>query len=323
MSHRFLGFLALLLMMAGAVSAQTTGSVSGLVRGGDGSPLPGVTVTVSGPLLPAGKSTVTDEAGAWSILRLPPGNYTVLADLSGLGSAKREAVVALDRDTQVELTLNPTVSDEITVEAAIPVIDVKSSEVQVNYTSQTIESLPIARTYTGIFQLAPGVAENGVADNRRSSPNAGGSRMDNLYLVDGINITNPHYGDILPDITELDIAEVSIKRGGITAEFGRTGGMVVNAITKSGTNEFNGEIRAEYQPADFVSDNKNATVQNTRDRELIAGSLGGPILRDRLWFYGSVNMPSVTTTERRNLLGVVPDEELETDEYFGKLTANP
>ena len=323
MSHRFLGFLALLLMMAGAVSAQTTGSISGLVRGGDGSPLPGVTVTVSGPLLPAGKSTVTDETGAWSILRLPPGNYVVLADLSGLGSARREAVVALDRDTQVELTLNPTVSDEITVEAAIPVIDVKSSEVQVNYTSQTIESLPIARTYKGIFQLAPGVAENGVDQNNRFSPNAGGSRMDNLYLVDGINITNPHYGDVLPDITELDIAEVSIKRGGITAEFGRTGGMVVNAITKSGTNEFNGEIRAEYQPGDFVSDNKNAAVQNTRDRELIAGSLGGPILRDRLWFYGSVNMPSVTTTERRNNLGLVPDEKLETDEYFGKITANP
>ena len=322
-SHRFLGFLALLLMMAGAAFAQTTGSVSGVVRGGDGAPLPGVTVTVSGPLLPAGKSTVTDEAGAWSILRLPPGNYTILADLSGLGSTRREAVVALDKDTQVELTLSPTVSEEITVEAALPVIDVKSTEVQVNYTSEMIENLPIARTYKGIFQLAPGVAENGLAQNNRFSPNAGGSRMDNLYLVDGINITNPHYGDILPDITELDIAEVSIKRGGITAEFGRTGGMVVNAITKSGTNEFNGEIRAEYQPADFVSDNKNASVQNTRDRELIAGSLGGPILRDRLWFYGSVNMPSVTTTDRRNNLGLVPDEELETDEYFGKITANP
>ncbi|HKV10461.1 MAG TPA: carboxypeptidase regulatory-like domain-containing protein, partial [Thermoanaerobaculia bacterium] len=316
--HRFLGFLALLLMMAGAAFAQTTGSVSGVVRGADGAPLPGVTVTISGPLLPAGKSTVTDELGAWSILRLPPGDYTVLADLSGMGSTKREAVVALDKDTQVELTLSPTVSDEITVEAALPVIDVKSTSAQVNYTSDTIESLPIARTYKGVFQLAPGVAEN-----QRLAPNAGGSRMDNLYLVDGINITNPHYGDILPDITELDIAEVSITRGGVTAEFGRTGGMVVNAITKSGTNEFNGEIRAEYQPADFVSDNKNSNVQNTRDRELLAGSLGGPILRDRVWFYGSINMPSTTLTERRNNLGAVPDEELETDEYFGKLTANP
>lgn len=317
-SHRFLGFVALLLMIGGAAFAQTTGSISGVVRGGDGAPLPGVTVTVSGPLLPSGRTTVTDEAGAWSILRLPPGDYTVLADLSGLGSTKREAVVALDKDTQVELTLNPTVSEEITVEAALPVIDVKSTAAQVNYTSETIESLPIARTYKGVFQLAPGVA-----DNQRLAPNAGGSRMDNLYLVDGINITNPHYGDILPDITELDIAEVSITRGGVTAESGRTGGMVVNAITKSGTNEFNGEIRAEYQPADFVSDNKNSTVQNTRDRELIAGSLGGPILRDRFWFYGSINLPSTTLTDRRNNLGAVPDEELETDEYFGKITANP
>lgn len=317
-SHRFLGFLALLLMLAGSVSAQTTGSVSGVVRGADGAPLPGVTVTVSGPLLPAGRTTVTDESGVWSFQRLPPGEYLVAADLSGLGSARRQAVVALDRDTQLDLALNPTVSDEITVEAALPVIDVKSTEAQVNYNSEQIENLPITRTYKGIFQLAPGVAEN-----QRLAPNAGGSRMDNTYLVDGINVTNPHYGDVLPDITELDIAEVSIKRGGVTAEFGRTSGMVVNAITRSGTNEFNGEIRAEYQPADFVSDNKNSAVQNTRDRELLAGSLGGPLLRDRLWFYGSINMPSLTTTERRNNLGAVPDEDLETDEYFGKITANP
>jgi hypothetical protein len=308
-----------LTLLAGTAFAAETGSVSGVVRDGDGAPLPGVTVTASGPLLPAGRSVTTDENGAFSILRLPPGDYEVTADLEGLGSARRAAVVALDKDTQLDLALSPTLSEEITVEAAVPIIDVKSTEVQVNYTNEEIEDLPIPRTYKGLFQLAPGVAENG----RNTALNAGGSRQDNTYLVDGINVTNPHYGDILPDITELDIAEVSIKRGGISAEYGRTGGMVVNAITRSGTNEFNGEVRFEYQPADFVSDSKNSAIQNTKDRDLIAGSLGGPIVEDRFWFYGSVNMPTVTTTDRRNNTGPTPDEELETDEYFGKLTANP
>ncbi|HEX6902019.1 MAG TPA: TonB-dependent receptor [Thermoanaerobaculia bacterium] len=308
----------LLLLFPIAAFAQETGSLSGVVRGSDGAALPGVTVTVSGPLLPAGKTTVTDENGAFSFPRLPPGDYEVRAELSGMGSVQRQAVVALDKDTQADLALNPTLQDEITVSTALPVIDVKSSDIQVNYTSEQVEDLPVPRTYRGLFQLAPGVPENG-----RNTPNAGASRMDNTYLIDGINVTNPHYGDILPDVTELDIAEVSIKRGGISAEYGRSAGMVVNAITRSGTNDFNGQIRLEYQPADFVSDNKATNIQNTIDRDLIAGSLGGPIVRDRFWFYGSVNLPTTTTTERVNNLGGVPDLKVETEELFGKLTAQP
>jgi hypothetical protein len=308
----------LILLTAGAAFAQETGSISGVVRGADGAGLPGVTVTVSGPLLPAGRIAVTDGEGKFSVLRLPPGSYEVTAELSGMGNVKRGAVVALDKDTQVELALRPSVSEEITVTTALPTIDVKSSDVQVNYSSEQIEDLPVPRTFKGLFQLAPGVSENG-----RLAPNAGAARMDNTYLVDGVNVTNPHYGDILPNVTELDISEVSITRGGISAEYGRPAGMVVNAVTKSGTNDFRGQARLEYQPEGFVSDSKISTLQNTRQRDLAAGALGGPIVRDRFWFYGSVNLPNETLLDRRNNLGVVPDREEETKEYFGKLTANP
>jgi hypothetical protein len=310
--------LVLVLATAGGAFAQVTGSISGVVRGADGAALPGVTVTVSGPMLPAGRTAVTDEQGAYNILRLPPGDYEVSAELTGMGSVKRPAVVALDRDTQVELEIKPSVAEEITVTAALPTIDVKSSDVQANFTNDQIENLPVARTFKGLFQLAPGVSENG-----RLTPNAGAARMDNTYLIDGINVTNPHYGDILPNVTELDIAEVSIKRGGISAEYGRSAGMVVNAITKSGTNEFRGQVRTEYQPSDFSSDSKIASFQNTREHSLLAGALGGPILRDKFWFYGSVSMPTDNLVDRTNNLGNVPDREEETDEYFGKVTANP
>jgi hypothetical protein len=313
-------FLWLLLvgLMAHSALAQETGSISGVIRAEDGSAMPGVTVRVSSPLLPAGRSEVTDADGVFNFQRLPPDTYQVVAELTGLGTVQREAVVALGKDTQLELVLNPTLSEEITVAAVVPVIDVKSTEVQVNYTQEVIEDLPVTRSYKGLFQLAPGVAEN-----NRLAPNAGGSRLDNTFLVDGVNITNPHYGDIVPNIAEIDIDEVSIKRGGITAEFGRTGGMVVNAITKSGTNQFHGQARYEYQPSNFVSDNKNAAIQNTIDRDSPAFAIGGPLLRDRFWFYGSASFPSTTTTDRRNNVGAIPDEEIETDEYFLKLTANP
>ncbi|HEV8629646.1 MAG TPA: carboxypeptidase regulatory-like domain-containing protein, partial [Thermoanaerobaculia bacterium] len=291
---------------------------SGTVKAADGSALPGAAVAVRGDLLPAGRTTATDAQGAFGFQRLLPGSYGVTAELSGLGTVSREVVVALDKDTQVELVLNPAMAEEISVTAAVPVIDVKSSEVQTNYRHEEIEDLPIPRTYKGLFELSPGVSEN-----NRLAPNAGGSRMDNTFLLDGINITNPHYGDIFPNVTELDIDEVSLKRGGISAEFGRTGGMVVNVITKSGTNQIKGEARFEYQPAAWVSDSKLATLQNTTDRDAWGIGLGGPFVRDRLWWYGSASSPTLTETDRRNQLGSVPDRELSTDEYFGKVTANP
>ena len=116
---------------------------------------------------------------------------------------------------------------------------------------------------------------------------------------------------------------MSIIRGGITAEFGRSGGMVVNAITRAGTNDFGGQARYEDQPSSFVANNKNSTVKNTTNQDFAGISLGGPLVRDHFWFYGSASRPSNTTTDRRNNLGSVPDEKLVTKEYFGKLTANP
>jgi carboxypeptidase family protein/TonB-dependent receptor-like protein len=317
-SRKLAFLLGLMLLFAGAAFAAETGSLSGTVRSADGAPLPGVRVTVAGPLLPAGRSGVTGADGTFDFQRLPPGTYQVSAALEGTGTARREAIVALDKDTQLALVLKPTLEEAITVSAAAPVIDLKSAEVEVNFTAPAIEALPLPRTYKGLFQLAPGVA-----DNQRLAPNAGGSRLDNTYLLDGINVTNPDFGDIVPDFNGQDVLEVNLKRAGITAEFGRTGGMVVNAITKSGTNRFAGELRFEDQPASLVSGNKNTVVQNTTDKNILSASLGGPIVRDRLWFFGSASLPRQTTTDRRNNLGAVPDSSLDTDEYFGKISANP
>jgi len=321
MASRAFRCLCLLVLGLTAITAHAaqTGSISGVVRSGDGAVLPGVTVTVSGEPLPAGRSDITNADGGFNFQRLPPGTYKVVADLSGMGNVQREAIVEVEHDTQLDLVLKASLAEAITVKAVAPVIDVKSAEAQVNYTQAVIESLPINRDYKGLFQLAPGVSEN----NRGTAPNAGGSRLDNTFLVDGINITNPHYGDLLPNINEIDIDEVNLKRAGVTAEFGRTGGMVVNAVTKSGTNDFHGVARMEFQPKNFVADSKNSTVQNSTDRQIPAASLGGPLVHDRMWFYGSIGYPRITTTDRVNNLGKVPDEKDSTDEYFFKVTANP
>src|SRR5205823_4829244 len=138
---------------------------------------------------------------------------------------------SVDMDAQVNLVLSPTATEEVTVIAETPAVDLKSTEVNFNFTSEEIRNLPLPRSYQGLFQLAPGVAEN-----NSFAPSAGGSRQDNTYLIDGANITNPGFGYLSSEVNELDIAEFNIKRGAITAEFGRAAGFVANAVSKSGTN---------------------------------------------------------------------------------------
>lgn len=316
-----LGVVVAALLLASNVQAAETGSVSGIIRDASGNPMPGVTVTISGTYLPAGRSVVTDPAGRFDMQRVAPGQYRLLAELEGLGSVQRSLVIAVDRNTQSDLTLTASLSETITVTAATPVIDAKSTEVSSNFTNEFMEDLPITRSYKGLFQLAPGVSEN-----NRLTPNAGGARMDNTFLVDGINVTNPQYGDIVPNITEIDIEEANIKRAAITAEFGRTGGMVVNAVTKSGSNEIGGEARYEYAPDSLVSDPKGFTGSRSQtDRATPAFAVGGPLLRDYAWYYGSASFPDATTTNRSNNLypgGGLPDSDVSTDEYFLKITAN-
>lgn len=315
--------LALLVVCVALPSlAGEFGSVSGRLFAADGTPLPGAFVTLEGASVPAGRTVESDAAGRFALPRLVPGDYTLSAELPGYGSSRRNVRVAVDRDTQVDLVVRATVGETIEVTTVEPLVDTRSTEVSSNFEDEFIEEIPLPRTYKGLFQLAPGVSEN----NRRA-PNAGGARLDNTFLLDGVNITNPHYGDIVPNVTGLDIAEVNVKRGAITAEFGRSGGMVVNAITKSGSNTLSGTARFDYQPSDWVSDPTGSSgLLEQTDREEAGVSLGGPIVRDRLWFFGVASFPAATTTGRSNNVfpaGGLPDAEVETDEYGLKLTAAP
>ena len=146
------------------------------------------------------------------------------------------------RDTQVDFILGLSLQEEVTVSAERPIVDIRSAEVGFNFRDDTLNSLPLERTYRGLFQLIPGVPDN----RSPVGPAAGGSRQDNLYLIDGANITSPAFGYLSTEINELDIAEVNIKRGGISAEFGRTAGTVVNAVSRSGSNRFAGVGRVDW-----------------------------------------------------------------------------
>ncbi len=324
---------AFLTAVSTSALAADTGTISGAAFDQTGAPVADATVKISGDLLPTGRTVQTGDNGLFQFQYLTPGEYLVEIDKVGVGLAKRAAIVEVGKDTQVDFVLGLTIQEEVTVSAARPVVDIRSAEVGFNFREDVLNSLPLERTYRGLFQLIPGVA-----DNRSSvGPAAGGTRQENLYLIDGANITSPAFGYLSTEINELDIAEVNIKRGGISAEFGRTSGSVVNAVSRSGTNRFSGvgrvdwlshELVAGYKlPADLV----NAGVQPGTFRDALLNTqimpaigFGGPIVRDRAFFYASARYSSETKWDRFNKVGTpLPDEERTGPELFGKLSLVP
>ena len=318
---RLVALAAILLAGAANVYADVFGSISGIVRDNSGAPLPGVTVAVTGPVLPKGRDTVTDSSGNYAFLNLPPGIYTVTASLAGLANSRADVAVVVDKNASLNLKLSPSVSESITVTSAAPTVDMKSTEVNFNYDAKAIERLPLSRTYQGLFELAPGVASG-----TGFAPVAGGGRQENLFLLDGASITNPSFGYLgigNTDTNELDIQDLNVKRAAFSAELGRATGEVINAVTKSGTNQLAGAVREEWQPGSWAATAKDSSFAAHTNRSRTAANVGGPIWRDHIFGYGSARYEKIDTKNRTNFFGPVPDEKETIKEWFGKLTATP
>ena len=284
--------------------AQETGSISGYVFDASGGVVVGASITVTGEALPGSRTVVTSENGFFQVPILLPGSYKVQAEKAGIGKSERAVVVAVSRDSQVDIALGVAVQEAVAVTAATPRVDLRSTEVNFTFQKELIDQLPLQRTYAGLFQLVPGVAEN-----NSFAPNGGGSRQDNTYLLDGVNITNPGFGYLSTEVNEFDIQEFSVKRGAITAEFGRASGFVTNAVTRSGSNALSGGARLEAIPAAWIQDS-DKRIRSTTSRLVPSVALGGPIRRDKVFFYASAQTTRIDTTDRSNNLGAVPDLSL-------------
>ena len=315
-----LRWLVLALCVLGSAtfaSAQETGSISGYTFDATGTAVAGVTITVTGAQLPGARTVTTSDSGFFQVPILLPGSYTVKASKAGVGDSQRTVIVEVARDSQVDLALGVALQESVAVTAATPRVDLRSTEVNFNFSKALIDQLPLQRTYAGLFQLIPGVAEN-----NSFAPNGGGSRQDNTYLLDGVNITNPGFGYLSTEVNEFDIQEFSVKRGAITAEFGRASGFVTNAVTRSGSNSLSGGARLEVIPSAWIKDS-DKRIRSTTSRLVPSVALGGPIRHDQIFFYGSAQATMIDTTDRSNNLGPVPDREQRTYDYFGKITAAP
>jgi hypothetical protein len=286
--HRSFFLVGLLLMVCASGFAQgTTGSLTGTVIH-QGDPLPGVTVTINSPALQGTRVAVTNENGQYNFAALPPGEYTVQIDMAGMNSAVRTTRVSLGQTSRVNADLQlHAVAEAITVTAAAPAV-METTEIQSNYRADLIEDLPIGRTLVATTALAPGVV-NGVNGLAISGSNS----YDNLWTVNGAIVNEGIRGQPHNLFIEDAIQETTIQTAGISAEFGYFTGGVINAITKSGGNEFSGSFRDSFtnpswtEKSVFRNPTTGAAPPDPIDElnEVYEATLGGRIIRDRLWFF--------------------------------------
>jgi outer membrane receptor protein involved in Fe transport len=296
MRLRCIVLLSVLLASFGLLAQGTiTGALTGTVTS-DGTPLPGATITVSSPQLQGTRTTAADANGNYNIVGLPPGDYTVSLGLEGLQTVTRQTRVSLSGTARVDAELRvAAVTDSITVPAAAPAV-LETTEVQANFSKQQIDDLPVGKGVIAVANLAPGVTNNGPGGTMQIS---GAMAHDNLVMVNGAVVQDNVRGVTRPLYIEDAIQETTVLSAGVSAEFGNFTGGVVNTITKSGGNEFTGSLRDTLTNAAWTAQSAYGETRPADDiANIYEGTIGGRIIRDRLWFFGAARINNSTTTAR-------------------------
>ncbi len=318
--NRFWAVLAAVLLVGTSAFGQTTSALTGRVTM-DGNPLPGVTVTVSSPQMQGTRTAVTDVNGNYNFTAIPPGQYTVRFEMESMQTATRTSRVGLGQtgraDTEMRLT---SLAEAITVTASAPAV-LETQEIQTNLTQQLVEDLPIPRDFHAQASLAPNVNTPSTIFNDQLVI-SGAPAFENLYMVNGAVINENLRGEIHNLFIEDAIQETTVITGAISAEYGRFTGGVVNSITKSGGNEWSGSLRDSLTNPKWTSKTPYAGQPDPTDKinSIYEGTLGGRIIRDRLWFFGAGRFTKASTDQElfgSNVQFVQVNKETR---YEGKLT---
>src|SRR4029453_3613836 len=280
----------------------TTGTIAGDVVDSNGASVPGASVKLAGPL--GEKTTTTNDQGHFSFENLVPGAYTIRVEKENFKAAElTEVTVLVNKTTTANVTLQAgQISEVVTVTGAGSGVDQATTAISSNMNDQLFSNIPVQRAVSGLFYLAPGATDSlgGGKDNPSIS---GGSALDNLYVADGVNITDSafggigtfsrSYGALGTGINTSFIKEVQVKTGGFEPQYGQSIGGIVNIITQSGGNEYHGSLYGFARPSAFEATRRQAddTRVNKQGNLLheenydVGVDVGGPIVRDKLFFF--------------------------------------
>lgn len=318
-------FAFLALIAIPLLGQARTGNIYGkVVDAASGQPLPGVAITLTGQGI-APMTAITTAEGNFRFLRLPPGVYSIKAELQGFKTLERKDIRVLV-GSNVTLTLKleeGTIKEEVTVTAAAPVVDTKKATVASNVTKEALQELPTARDPWVILDLTPGVMVDrvnvgGSESGQQSNFYARGDSGDNAqWNIDGVTITDAAAIGASPTYYDYDSFEemnISTAANDVTAP---TGGVIINFVTRRGGNKISGGGRFYYTgekfeaniPEDVKADLINPDYKGNRLKHIYdyGFNIGGPIVKDKLWFWGSYGVQDIANTD---VTGELPDNTM-------------
>jgi hypothetical protein len=315
--------LAFVLLPAGPAWAWQTGSIAGKIAASDGSLLPGVLIEARGAVLPGPRTTTSSSTGTYQLPALPPGEYTVTFTLSSMQPVTRTVTVQLDLETIVDVKLAiQAVSETVVVTAGATLVNKDSAAITSALSSNDFQKVPIGQEYRDLVRLIPGVQ---FTQDQTRGPSAGASGQSNTYNFDGANVTLPLFGTLSAEPATHDIAQISIIKGGAKAiDFDRAGGFSIDSISKSGSSQVSGQLGYQFQTPSMAAALNNGTASRFEEtRTWTDTNVGGPLVKDRAYFYGSYYRPELSRDNRANLYGPLPKFTSDRNEGFGKVTLTP
>ncbi|HMI82451.1 MAG TPA: TonB-dependent receptor [Polyangiaceae bacterium] len=294
-------------------AAVLTGTV---VDAANKQPVPDVVVTVTSPSLQGEQMVVTDSSGLFRIPSLPPGVYTLRLEKEQYRPFSRDGIT-LRADTTIrqdaQLLPEALKAEEVTVVARPPSVDIGSASTGQNISAEFTRRIPVAapggkgggsRSFEAVAETTPGANSDtyGTSINGTTSP-------ENQYVLDGMSVNNPAFGTVGTPLSMEFIKEVNVISGGYMPEYGRATGGVLNVVTKSGSNEFHGGVFGYYSPGALEA--KRSLIRRAgqtvgTDTTLgyigdIGADIGGPIVKDKLWFYVGLDFAKTRFNLRRTL----------------------
>lgn len=322
-------FLLLSVSLASFIMAQRqTGAIVGRVID-----VPGATVSLSGPALMGTLNFTTSETGDFRFPAVPPGSdYVITVEMPGFTTVKQAGIIVnVGKTVTINIQLQPaTVQKEVTVIAPTPTVDITSSKVSVNYTLDIIKNLPFGRDFYDVIQSAPGIVSEGDS-NKRTFSSSGGTVRTNRVSLDGVNISSPNEGTNPVGMPFDTFEEFEFELTAHPAEVGSIDGAYVNIVTKSGGNDFHGELNAyffnQHMTKSLIPEAEAQAVGLEAPKGFIkwqdyAFNLGGPIVRNKLWFFTNLSYRNNAQQSESIVDGVFekPYNEIQT---FTKLSAQP
>ena len=332
-SPRRLGLLCLAgwLAAAPAHAVEVTGTLQGRLLDESGLPVPGVTVVVRSAALQGERSAVTDDDGGYRFLALPIGEYDVVAQGTGFRPGQGRARVNSGLSSRLDLTMFlEGVAAEVVVEDVRPPLDATNARTGIVLSKEQLRDIPNSgRDYQSVMSFSPGVVGGGNPNMR------GGLSYGNQYFVDGVNTTDPVTNTFSMNMNYDAIEEFQVITGGMDAEYGRAMGGAVNIVTRSGGNTFEGDATILYSSSAMqlykpLPEEEGQPRPDNAD-QMVAVNLGGPIVKDKLWFFSGVQLSRAlyTPAMTKEVREIRPEGfALATQDWrsayvFGKVTWKP